>query len=426
MTGPSSSIDTDLDDRPPRHGLRLLVDRSFGPFYAGKLLSTIGIWIHNIAAAILVFDLTGSALFVGLVSAAQFGPQLILTPWSGAQADRGDRRKQMVVGRLITASGSGGLVAWILVVGLEGTAGAVAVIAAALVVGIGFALGVPAMHALIPSLVRAEELPAAIAWNASTFTIGRAVGPAFGALIAATMHPSAAFVLSMCTHLAFAVVILTLRIPPTERPAAADGSVRGGLRYLRSEPSIVALLLGVAAIGVAADPVITLTPAIAAAFGAGSQLVGTLASAFGIGAGATFLVLGVARRRFGTERVGPAGLWLLAVGMSLLAVGYAPWLSIAALVIAGAGMTLALTSLTTVVQQRVPEELRGRVMAIWSVAFLGSRPLAATVNGALTDLFSLEVALVTVAAIAVIGALGTRPSKTAISRVRTPRVTEIH
>lgn len=410
--------DDDVPDRPatqpeapPRRPRDLLVDRSFGPFFFGKLASTLGMWVHNIAAAIVVFELTRSTLLVGMVSVAQFAPQLVLTPWSGARADRGDRRRQLLVGRLVTASGSGGLVLWILGAGLEGTTGAAAVIAAALVVGIGFALGGPAMSAVLPALVRPRELPAAVALSSVPFTIARASGPALGALLVTSLGAAAAFLFATATNLLFAAVIAVIAIRPVHRPVPVDGSVRAGVRHLRVDPVMAALLAGVATIGVGADPVITLTPAIAAGLGTGSEAVGLMASAFGVGAGLAFLTLGVARRRAGLQRLGSGGLLLLAAGMVGLAASPTLPLAITALLIGGSGMTYALTSLTTLIQERVPEELRGRIMALWAVAFLGSRPLTAGVTGAIADAISVEAALLIVAGVLLVGARASRPTR---------------
>jgi MFS family permease len=405
-------------EEPARPGRQLLRDRTFGPYFLGKLLSTIGVWVHNIAAAIVVWELTRSALLVGAVSVGQFLPQLVLTPWSGARADRGDRRRQIVTGRLVTAAGSIGLVLWATVVGLEGLPGAVAVITAATVVGIGFALGGPAMQSLIPALVRPSELPTAIALSSVPFTIARASGPAIGALLVTTTGPTVAFGLAAVTNLLFAAIIWRLPIRHVERRPAADGRIRAGLRYVREHRSMLALLAGTAAIGVGADPVITLTPSIAERLGMTSSFVGLQASAFGVGAGLAFLALAQARLRLGLNRLGTTGLLLLATGMVALAAATTAWAAIVALLVAGAGMSFAVTSLTTLVQQQVPEELRGRVMALWSVAFLGSRPLTAGVTGAVADATSVVVALLLVVVVLVFGAVVARPNRTRLTTAR--------
>jgi predicted MFS family arabinose efflux permease len=399
---------------PVRGSLGLLTDRVFGPFFVGKLLSTAGIWIHNIVAAILAFQLTRSAFVVGLVSVAQFLPQLLFAPLSGAVADRGDRRKQLVLGRLIAAAGSGGLALWIALAGVEGLPGAAPVVGAALVVGIGFVVGGPAMHALLPTLVRPGELAAAIALNSVPFTVARAGGPALGALVAASAGPELAFAIAAAANLLFAGVLVWLPIggkPATS--ADADRSVRAGLRYLRTDPTLVWLLAGVGAIGIGADPAITLTPPLSDGFGRGAELVGIFASSFGVGAGAAFLVLAPLRRTLGLPRLGTLGLALLATGMLALTVTPVPAAAIVAFGVGGAGMTLSLTSLSTQMQERLPDVLRGRVMALWSVAFLGSRPFAAAVNGAVADAVSVEAALLTVVTVLLVATWLSRPSRLA-------------
>jgi len=402
------------EDAPPRSSWQLLADPVFGPFFAGKALSTAGIWVHNIVAAILAWELSRSALVVGLVSVAQFGPQLLFAPLSGALADRGDRRRQLIAGRLIAASGSGGLALWIAVVGVDGLPGAWPVVATALVVGIGFVVGGPAMNALIPSLVRPSELAAAVAVNSIPFTVARAAGPALGATIAATLGPAAAFAVAAATNLLFALLLVPLPIR-SHAQGARDGDrrARAGVRYLRQDRGIALLLLGVAAIGIGADPVITLTPSLAAGFGAGATLVGVFASAFGVGAGLIFLGLSRLRLRFGLELVALHGLALLAAGTALAGVAPRPALAVVGFVIGGAGMTMSLTSLSTLLQSRLPDALRGRVMALWSMAFLGSRPIAAAFNGAVADATAPAVAFLAVAAVVAGVAVAVRPSRLA-------------
>lgn len=402
-------------DAPPRSAWRLLADPVFGPFFLGKSLSTAGMWVHNIVAAILAWELSRSALVVGLVSVAQFGPQLVLAPLSGAMADRGDRRRQLIWGRVIAMAGSGGLAVWIALVGVEGLPGAWPVVAAALIVGIGFVIGGPAMNALLPHLVRPNELAAAIAVNSIPFTVARATGPALGAVMSATLGPASAFALAAATNLLFVLLLLPLTIPRrAEGAGQGDRRVRAGVRYLREDRGIPLLLLGVGAIGVGADPVITLTPVLAAGFGGDPTLVGVFASSFGIGAGLAFVVLGRLRLALGLERLGVVGLGLLAGGTALSGLAPLPWVAVLAFVLGGSGMTFALTAFSTLLQARLPDALRGRVMALWSVAFLGSRPLAAAVNGGIADLAGPTVALLIVAVVVGVVAVVVRPSRLAL------------
>lgn len=394
-----------------RGSLRLLGDPVYGPFFAGKLLATAGVWVHNIAAVVVVFELTGSATMVGAVSVAQFAPQLALTMWSGALADRGNRRRQLIAGRLISAVGSGGLMAWMVAVQPSGMSGAAAVIGTALLVGIGFAIGGPAMQAMLPSLVRSNELANAVALSSAPFTIARSAGPALGAALVGVGGPVLAFGVAAASQLAFVVVLVVLRIREVAGSRAKDSSIRAGLRHLRSDPTIALLLLGAATVGIGTDPVLTLAPSIADDLGAGREFVGALSSSFGIGAASAFLVLGWCRRRLGLARLGSGGLLLLAAGLGTLAVSSHPVPALLSVGVAGVGMTLSLTGFTTLLQQRAPEHLRGRVMALWSIAFLGSRPLAAAGNGLVADMASTTVALACVTALMVAGAWLARPSR---------------
>ncbi len=401
------------DERSASRGpIGLLADPVFGPFFAGKLLATGGVWIHNIVAAILAYELSGSAFVVGLVSVAQFAPQLLLAPITGAAADRGNRTNQVVIGRFINVAGSGGLAVVLIAAGPDGLTDAWLVIASALVVGIGFVIGGPAMNALIPSLVHENELAAAVALNSVPFTLARATGPAIGALVAVTYSPAAAFLIAAATNLIFAVILLLLPIVERHRDAGSqDRRMRAGWLYMREQPTVQLLLIGVTAVGIGADPVLTLTPALSASFGAGATLVGAFASAFGVGAGAVFVVLGVLRRRIGLENSGALGLTALALGTALAGLAATPPLALAAFALAGAGMTTSLTAFSTLIQQVLPEGLRGRVMALWSMAFLGSRPLAAAINGAIADATTVRTAHLIVAVVVALFAVWVRPSR---------------
>jgi MFS family permease len=375
----------DQDGLDERSSWRLLGDPLFGPFFAGRLLSTMGVWIANIVSAILAFELSGSALTVGLVSAALFGPQLLFAPLSGAMADRGNRKFQLIAGRLIIALGSGGLAVTVWVLGVDGLPGPWVVILASGVVGMGFVVGGPAMDAIIPSLVRPAELHSAMNLNSLPFSLGRAGGPAVGVVIATTAGPATALAIGSAANALFAVVLVFLPIRSWRPEVGKDRRVRAGIKFVRNERIIFCLLAGVTAIGIGADPIITLTPSLAAGFGGDARLVGLLASAFGLGAVIAIFTMGAVRRRFGLTRAAPIGLGLLGSSLVIAGVSPSPLIAAVALVAGGIGMTTALTSLGTQLQVRLPEEFRGRVMGMFSLAFLGSRPIAATFNGFVSD-----------------------------------------
>lgn len=396
-----------------RGSLRLMFDPVFGPFFWGKLLSSAGTWIHSIVAVLLVFRLTGSAMVVGIVSIVQFAPQLLFAPLCGKMADRGNAPRQIVVGRIVTAFGSGGLAVWIwLVGGVGGLPGAAPVIAASLVVGVGFVVGGPALQSIVPSLVRPGELAAAMVLNSVPMTVARAAGPALGAVIATQMGYASAFAIAASASLFYGFVVLALRLPRGRvNSSDTDYSIRASLRHLRADPPLFLLLVGIAGVAIGADPSLTLAPTLAANLGGGAGLVGWLASAFGIGAAIGFLFFGSLNRWLGLARLSSVGLILMAAGVLALVGSGTVALAIASFGVSGVGMTLAFTSITTQIQDRSPDALRGRIMALWLVGFVGTRPLAAGLNGFLADSVTVDVALVATAVLVSLAAISCRPSR---------------
>jgi MFS family permease len=402
--------DAGRPEPPPRSRVQLL-RTPVGALALGKTFTTLAVWTTNVAGAILVYDLTGSALGVGLVSAAQFMPQLLLTPWSGARADRHDRLAQIVLGTSITALASVLLVAWAMTVGFTTPRDANVMIAAAGLVGTGFAIAGPATSALLPALVRRSELSDALSLSSLPIVFARATGPALGALLYLSVGPLGTFAAAGALHVVFLTMLAVLRRRlqiPVRRPATGDRRIRAGLLYVAGDRRARRLMGGVAVIGVGVDPITTLTPSLSAALGAAPEFVGTLASSFGVGAGLGLAVLTRARLRFGVERLGSGGLATLAVGLALA--GIAPVGSVAAIgtALAGVGLMLALNSFTTLLQADLPDELRGRVMAVWAMAFLGLRPFSATLSGWVTDLTDVRIAFALAAAVLALGAFATR------------------
>lgn len=403
----ASAGSTGSEDLPPRPAplpargsLGLIVDRQFGALFWGKLLSGFGVWIHSIVAAIVVYAATRSALWVGLVSVAQFIPQLFLSPLSGKWADTGNLARQLVLGRLLTTVGSAFVATWCWAAGEpQGYAGAAAVLIGSFVVGLGFVIGGPAQQSIIPLLIRPGELGRAMGLNSLPMTLSRVVGPAVGALIAARLGAAPAFALAAITHAAFAAMLVRASLPRgvEHEDEDADFSVRSALRHVRADHALLVLLLVVAAAGFASEPSMTLVPTFADTLGGGTQLVGQLTGAFGLGAAFGYLVYVRLSRRLSQPRTTQVGLVLMTTGsVGLAFAGTAPVaLSLFALV--GSGFMIGLTAATTLIQKRVPPQLRGRVMALWFMGFIGSRPLAAALDGWLADAFSLTVAMLTTA-----------------------------
>ena len=404
-----------IDDDAPTRTRGQLLWTPVGALAMGKVLSTLAVWTTNIASAILVFQLTGSALIVGLVSVAQFTPQLVLTPLSGARADRSDQFGQVMIGTSVTAFGTLLLALWALSVGFAAERHAFVVVAAAGLVGTGFSITGPAQSALLPALVRRKELADALALSTLPIIVARAAGPAVGAALFLTSGPLITYAVAVLLHMGFLALLVVLRrrvaLAPRVQAAGADRRVWAGMAYLRRSPRTMLQIVGVGLIGIAVDPVTTLTPSLADTLGMPSGFVGTLASSFGLGAALGFVVLSRVRLHFGLIRLGGIGLAVMGSGMVLSGVAVTPELAGAGIASSGVGMTFALNAFTTLVQNDVPDALRGRVMALWSVAFLGSRPLTALVTGSVTDILGVRAALVLSASVVLVGAWATRGAR---------------
>ncbi len=392
------------DAATPRPVRALLTDPTFGPWFLGNLASNSGNWLYNVTAAVVVFNLTGSALLVGLVSVAQFASLAVLSPWAGALADRLDRRLLLLASQSVAAASATAIAVAVVVLGVDGLPGAWPVIAASGGIGVGVAFAGPALNALVPALVPDADLEDAVALTSLTFNIGRALGPAVGGVLLATVGAEVAFVANAVSFLALIGALAVIRPREVDRSGGGDRSVRAGLAYVRADGVLVLLLVGVGAVGFATDPINTLAPPLAAALGGGDGLVAFLVSAFGLGAAAVALLAGRAQRRAGLATVATGGSLLLACGLALAALAPVAALALVGFAAMGAGFLLALTSLTALLQRRVREDVRGRVMALWTVAFLGTRPLAALVDGAAADAFGVRPAFGIAIAVALLGA----------------------
>jgi len=389
-----------------RTAWQLVADRTFGTIFWGKFISVFAVWAFTIAAAIVTYEVTGSALLVGVVGAAQYLPQLVLGPWSGKQSDKHGAVPQILGGRVLCALAAITL-GCVLLKFDDDAHGAVFLFVAAFATGIGFAIGSPAMQAIVPQLVTREELPTAASLNTVPMIVARAVGPAAGGFLLVHIGSGWTFIVVGVCHAIFACALLTVT-----RPAHAaherDTSVRGALRFVWSDRTSFVLLLGVAAVALGAEPSTSLAPVIARELGGSASVAGVIASTFGLGGVSGFLLQVSVVSRMSSARQASVGLFAMAAGLVVASAGYVRPALFAGMVITGMGMSWALSGLTALLQSRTPDALMGRVMALWLAAFGGSRPVASFASGGLADLFSARVSLsVTALAMVVVAILAT-------------------
>jgi MFS family permease len=366
--------------------IRIVRQRDFGLYFLGNAVSASGTWFQNLAAALLVYRLTHSAFLLGLLSFCTFLPVLVLVPWTGAAADRFDRRRLLMTMQVASTV----LAATLAALAYAGHAGVWVVLPFSAGLGVLTAFATPASQALLGSLVGREDLPSAIALNSMTFNIARAAGPALAALSVRKLGIPATFAINAASYLALAVALIFVR--PAARSAAARGGARfrESLRLVRDQPRLLAFLLIVTAVSFAADPVATEGPAFAHAFGRPDTDAGYFIGAFGAGAviGALFLagrVAGSSKRML---------LTLIAMGGGIMVFSVSPsiWVGYAFLAVAGFGFLATNTASISRLQLEVSEDQRGRIMALWSVAFIGTRPLASLLDGAIAAGFGVRTA----------------------------------
>jgi len=321
---------------------------------------------------------------------------LFLAPWTGSAADRFDRRNLLLVTQPTAAALSGMLA---LVTALD-LATAPLVIVFGLGQGIVSAFSTPAQQALFVSLVRREDVTAAVALNSMTFNIARAVGPAIAAAVIGAFGIATAFALNGVSYLVFVGALLLVHPRRQERPESSR--LRDSFALLRREPRLAVALGIVMTVGFASDPINTLAPAFANEFGRPDTFSGYIIGVFG--AGAVTAAFALAGREPSRPRV-VVTLLLLSGGVA--AFSLTPWLGLGLvfLFVAGFGYLASNTAATSFLQLGVAETQRGRIMALWSIAFLGLRPVASLIDGAIASAFGVRTAGVVLTIPAFVAAL---------------------
>lgn len=387
-----------VDVTGPRAVFRVARQRNFGPFFLGNAVSASGTWFQNLAASLLVYRLTGSELLLGVLNFSQFAAILFLAPWTGSAADRFDRRKLV----LAMQGAATAVSATLATLAFLGHAGVAVVIVATLAIGLASAFSTPAQMALVTSLVPPRDIQTAVSLNSMTFNIARASGPVLAALVIQSFGIPAAFAVNSLSYLVLIAALLVVTPRRHERPVRS--SLRESLGIVRREPRLAVLLIVVATVGFASDPINTLAPAFAHEFGHRDVIGGYIVGAFGLGAVcAAFVVAGahMSRRKL--------MLALSTAIAGIVAFAIAPWFALALgfAAVAGFGYLAANATSTARLQLEVHESQRGRIMALWSIAFLGLRPFASLVDGAIASAAGVRTAgvVLTTPALAAVGLL---------------------
>jgi MFS family permease len=364
---------------------RALRHRNFKLFFGGQIISLVGTWMQTVAQAWLVYRMTGSSVLLGVLGFVGQIPIFLLSPLAGLAADRWPRRRVVIATQ--TASM---LLAFILAaLTMTGRIRVWEIIILATMLGIVNAFDVPARQSFLIEMVGREDLLNAIALNSSMFNGARVAGPAIAAAVVAMVGEGWCFLLNGVSYFAVIAGLFLMRIEKAY--AVHDGAtpiekLREGLRFVRHTKPIRALLDLVAIVSFMALSYTVLMPIFAdRILHGGVNAYGTLMGAVGVGAMFGALALAMRQQLRGLGNIVAYSATGLGISLVLFSASHWYWLSFAILVISGFTMMMQFTATNTLIQAMVPDQLRGRVMSIYSMMFLGMSPLGSLLAGALAD-----------------------------------------
>ncbi|HWP65435.1 MAG TPA: MFS transporter [Candidatus Limnocylindria bacterium] len=368
--------------------------RNFRRYVAGQSVSLIGFWMQGVAQAWLVYSVSGSEFWLGAVAFVQYLPMLCLSPVAGAMIDRVDKYR-LILGTQTVAM----LLAFVLgAASWSGYATVPVVAVLAALIGTVGAFDLPARQSFLVDMVGAEDLPSAIALNATIFNSARVVGPAAAGMLIGVVGETPCFFVNGVSYLAALWAFLGMRLPPrtSRTPPRGDRSLRSGLDYVRGQPATRSLLLALGLVSVFSLQANVLMPALAQrAFAADALGYGLLLTAYGGGAVLSALLL--ARRHRTTaeqHRQLVAGLVVFGIGLLGVAASRSFGMAIACQLIAGLGMVRFTATTNASVQLLVDDRYRGRVMGLHTVMFAGVAPIGSLLLGTLATPYGPRPALI--------------------------------
>ncbi len=370
---------------------RSLAHRNFRLFFAGQSVSLLGTWIQQTAMTWLVFRLTqqqhqDSALLLGLTGFAGQIPVLLLGPFAGVFSDRWHRHRIVIATQ--TLSMLQAFLLWILTI--SGLITVWQLIVLCLVLGCVNAFDMPTRQAFMTEMLdTSEDLANAIAINSSMVNGARLIGPSIAGLVISIVGEATCFLLNGLSFLGVIAALLAMKIPRKSRdgqPPSVMHGLREGFRYAFGFPPVRSLLLLVALIGLVGMPYVVLMPIFAGDILHGDERTyGFLLGSSGVGALAGSLYLASRRTVLGLGRWIAAMSGLFGIGLFAFSFSRSVPLSMALLVVMGFAVIVQLASCNTILQTVVDDEQRGRVMSLYTTAFLGMSPLGSLVAGSLAS-----------------------------------------
>jgi MFS family permease len=367
---------------------RALKHRNFQLFFSGQIISLVGTWMQTVAEAWLIYRLTGSGALLGVLGFVGQIPIFLLSPLAGLVADRFPRRRVVIA----TQASSMLLAFTLATLTLSGQIrkdNVWEIVALATLLGTVNAFDVPARQSFLIEMVGRENLLNAIALNSSMFNGARVAGPAIAAALVAVVGEGWCFLLNGFSYFAVIAGLFMMRIEKTQ--PVHDGTaplekLREGFRFARHTKPIRALLILLGVVSFMALPFSVLIPIFAVKIlHGGVNSYGWLMGAVGFGAMFGALAIAMRQQLKGMGNLVSYSAMGLGVSLTLFSASRWFWVSFAALIFCGFTMMMQFTATNTLIQAMVPEQLRGRVMSLYAMMFLGMTPLGSLAAGKLAD-----------------------------------------
>ena len=389
---PAPRLPLDLFLAPGRGWFRALRHADFRLFWSGNFVSNIGSWMQNVGQGWLVLQLTNSPFWLGLVGFAQQVPALIFSLLGGVIADRASRRKLLLITQttmMLLALSLAVLVSldWITVRHI---------VVIAFLAGTTMALNAPTYQAAIRDLAQPEDTINAIALNSIQFNLSRVVGPSLAGFVIARIGVGACFYLNALSYVPLLFVIWRVRFPVREsrEPNALGAEMAEGFRHVWTHRSLLVLVLLVAMVSMFGLPYLVMMPSFARdVLNVGATGLGYLVAAAGVGAllGGIHLAMLKPHRRRGPLVLGAALVFFAAI--LLFCLSRHPVISALLLAVVGGAMVSSVATVNSLIQTLVPDSIRGRVLSMHTMAFLGFTPLGSLLVGALAERWGTPTAL---------------------------------
>ena len=391
------------------HFLRSLRYRNYQLFFGGQLISLTGTWMQQIAQSWLVYRLTRSAALLGLVSFAGQIPVFLLAAIGGAVADRVSRH------RIVVWTQTSAMALAFILAGLTLT-GVIRVwhlFVLTTLLGIVNAFDIPARQAFMVDMVGREDLMNAIALNSSMVNGARIVGPAIAGMVIAAVGEGWCFFLNGVSYVAVLIGLRLMRLEHvrgvTRSGRSAIADIADGFRFVHRTAPVRALLVLLGVVSVTSMPYLVLMPVFAdRILHGGAAGLGLLTGASGVGALAGALSLAARRGFKGLGTWVAVSTFGFGVALGLFAWSRSFWLSAALLVPVGATMMVQMAASNTLIQAMVPDHLRGRVMALYSMMFMGMAPFGALFAGWLADRIGAPITVAIGGTVSIVAAIAFR------------------